>query len=149
VERYQSMLANLGHRMGVPREDLEDLTAEIFLRIYKNLGSYDPTRPLFPWLYSVALNRIHDHQRALARQPQRLEASELRPVEAQSRSILEREHVRAGLQKLPERYRRVLVLHYLEDLSVAEIASILGQAEGSVKVQLLRGRRRLRRILEP
>ncbi|HEX9637696.1 MAG TPA: sigma-70 family RNA polymerase sigma factor [Acidobacteriota bacterium] len=147
VARYQSMLASLAYRMGIARGDLEDVVSEVFLRLYQRLGAYDPSRPFFPWLYSVALHRIRDLQRRAARQAWRPDVGPP-AVEPRGPDLVEQDQLRLALAQLPERYRRPLVLYHLEELSVAETAAALDLPEGSVKVQLLRGRRRLRELME-
>jgi RNA polymerase sigma-70 factor (ECF subfamily) len=66
---YRAELPYVWHslrRLGVPRADLEDLAQEVFLRAFRSFASYDPTRPLRPWLFAIAYRLVGDH-RALSR----------------------------------------------------------------------------------
>jgi len=57
VSRYQSAVFGLCYRMVAHRHDAEDITQEVFLRAFRNLRQWDPTRPLVPWLLTIAANR--------------------------------------------------------------------------------------------
>jgi RNA polymerase sigma-70 factor (ECF subfamily) len=137
------------------REDAEDATTEIFMKVRQKLGMYDPTRPFTAWLYKVASNHCWDLLRR-RRIRQDLETGDIEtlPLEHPDPSQLEKmqidhdsKHVRAGLAKLPDRARMALVLRYFSDMSYDEIADTLGVRRAFVGVLLLRARHQLRDVL--
>ena len=137
------------------REDAEDATTEIFMKVRQKLGTYDASRPFTAWLYKVASNHCWDLLRR-RRIRQDLETGDLEtvPLEHPDPDQLEQlqtEHdskqVRAGLAKMPDRARMALVLRYYSDLSYDEIADTLGVRRAFVGVLLLRARHQLRDIL--
>lgn len=137
------------------REDAEDATTEIFMKVRQKLGSYDSSRPFTAWLYKVASNHCWDTLRR-RRIRQDLETGDLEtlPLEHPDPDQLEKlqiEHtskeVRIGLAKLPDRARMALVLRYYADMSYEEIAETLGVRRAFVGVLLLRARHQLRDAL--
>jgi RNA polymerase sigma-70 factor (ECF subfamily) len=137
------------------REDAEDATTEIFMKVRQKLGTYDSSRPFTAWLYKVASNHCWDTLRR-RRIRQDLETGDLDtlPLEHPDPSQLERlqaEHsskeVRSGLAQLPDRARTALVLRYYADMSYEEIADTLGVRRAFVGVLLLRARHQLRDAL--
>src|SRR6202167_3183726 len=137
------------------REDAEDATTEIFMKVRQKLGTYDSSRPFTAWLYKVASNHCWDTLRR-RRIRQDLETGDLDtlPLEHPDPSQLERlqaEHtskeVRTGLARLPDRARMALVLRYYADMSYEEIADTLGVRRAFVGVLLLRARHQLRDAL--
>lgn len=137
------------------REDAEDATTEVFMKVRQKLGSYDATRPFTAWLYKVASNHCWDMLRR-RRIRQDLETGDLEtlPLEHPDPSQLERlqaerssKEVRNGLAKLPGRARMALVLRYYAEMSYDEIAETLGVRRAFVGVLLLRARHQLREAL--
>jgi RNA polymerase sigma-70 factor (ECF subfamily) len=137
------------------REDAEDATTDIFMKVRLKLGTYDSSRPFQAWLYKVASNHCWDILRR-RRIRQDLETGEVEtlPLEHPDPSQLEKmqfdhdsKQVREGLAKLPDRARMVLVLRYYSDMSYDEIADTLGVRRAFVGVLLLRARHQLRDIL--
>ncbi len=137
------------------REDAEDATGEIFVKVQEKLGQYDATRPFSAWLYKVAANHCWDLLRR-RRVRQDLETGEVEtlPIEHPDPGQLEQmvqqssgAEVRAALDTLPGRSRMALVLRYYSDLSYDEIAEALGLRRGFVGVVLLRARHQLREAM--
>ena len=138
------------------REDAEDATNEVFMKVRQKLGTYDSSRPFTAWLYKVASNHCWDMlRRRRIRQDLETGDVETLPLEHPDPGQLEQlqaEHtskeVRAGLDKLPDRARMALVLRYFSDMSYDEIAETLGVRRAFVGVLLLRARHQLREILQ-
>ena len=137
------------------REDAEDATTEIFMKVRQKIGQYDASRPFTAWLYRVAANHCWDLLRR-RRIRQDLETGEIEnlPLEHPDPSQLQRlleEHsgkeVRSALDELPPRARMALVLRYYSDMSYEEIADSLGVRRAVVGVLLLRARHQLRDVL--
>ena len=137
------------------REDAEDATMEIFLKIREKLGQYDSSRPFAAWLYKVAANHCWDLlRRRRVRQDLEIGDVEDLPLEHPDPGQLERlveqrtgEEVRAALGRLPARARMALVLRYYADMSYDEVAEALGVRRAFVGVVLLRARHQLREAL--
>jgi RNA polymerase sigma factor (sigma-70 family) len=138
------------------REDAEDATMEIFMKLKGKLGQYDPTRSFTAWLYKVAANHCWDMlRRRKVRQDKETDDLENVPLEHPDPSQLEvlieqrtGEEVRKALAKLGPRARMALVMRYYSDMSYDEIADELGVRRAFVGVVLLRARHELRQALE-
>jgi RNA polymerase sigma-70 factor (ECF subfamily) len=138
------------------REDAEDATMDIFIKLQKNLSQYDETRSFSAWLYRVAANHCWDIlRRRKIRQDKETEDVEDVPLEHPDPNQLDRlieqktsEEVRHALHKLGARARMALVLRYYSDMSYDEIADALGVRRAFVGVVLLRARHELRQALE-
>jgi RNA polymerase sigma-70 factor, ECF subfamily len=121
---------NTLRRLGVRREDLEDVTHDTFVAVYKQWSSYDPDRPIRPWLFGFALRIASDHRR-LARHRYEVEApaSEPRDEKPDAAELLlqkEREEVaHAALSSIEVSRRAVFILHDLDGSTVPEIAAVL------------------------
>jgi len=156
VSRYEHKIFRLTQNITQNREDAEDATNEVFMKVRQKLGTYDSSRPFTAWLYKVASNHCWDMlRRRRIRQDLETGDVETLPLEHPDPGQLERlqeEHtskeVRAGLDKLPDRARMALVLRYFGDMSYDEIAETLGVRRAFVGVLLLRARHQLREILQ-
>ena len=137
------------------REDAEDATMEIFMKLRDKLNQYDETRSFSAWLYKVAANHCWDLlRRRKIRQDKETDDLENVPLEHPDPSQLERlieqrtsEEVRRALDKLGARARMALVMRYYSDMSYDEIADALGVRRAFVGVVLLRARHELRQAL--
>jgi len=76
VTRYQRLVASVAWRHGVRREEIEDLTSEVFIKAYRNLHQYRPDHPFSTWLYRLAANHVVDHGRRARREGKRVEMPE-------------------------------------------------------------------------
>ncbi|HVB85070.1 MAG TPA: sigma-70 family RNA polymerase sigma factor [Candidatus Dormibacteraeota bacterium] len=153
--RYAPAMYRYCRRLLPAREDAEDATTEIFMKVRQKLGTYDSSRPFTAWLYKVASNHCWDtlRRRHIRQDLETGDVDEL-PLEHPDPSQLQRleaEHttkqVREALAKLPDRARAALVLRYFGDLSYEEIAETLGVRRQFVGVLLLRARHQLRDAL--
>ncbi len=137
------------------REDAEDATTEIFMKLREKIGQYDSSRPFQAWLYKVAANHCWDMlRRRRIRQDLETEGVEDMPLEHPDPSQLEKmvedstnQDIRGALAKLPSRSRMALGLRYYSDMSYDEIADALGVRRNFVGVVLLRARHQLREAL--
>jgi RNA polymerase sigma-70 factor (ECF subfamily) len=125
----------------------EDLVADVFLQMVRYLPKYRVgTTPFRAWLYRLATNRVNRWARWQRRRAWQV-LHDIAQHDPAERRHDEAEHVRASLLTLPLHFQSVVALHYLEELSIAEIGQVLGCAEGTVKSRLARGRELLRSIL--
>ncbi len=137
------------------REDAEDATTEIFLKVKEKLAQYDAQRPFGAWLYKVSANHCWDMlRRRRIRQDLETDGVETMPLEHPDPSQLDQlitersgAEVRGALDRLPRRARLALVLRYYSDMSYDEIADTLGVRRAFVGVVLLRARHQLREAL--
>src|SRR5207253_2911768 len=138
------------------REDAEDATMEIFMKLKGKLVQYDTTRSFSAWLYKVAANHCWDIlRRRKIRQDKETDDLDNVPLEHPDPSQLDQlieqrssEEVRKALEKLGGRARMALVMRYYSDMSYDEIADALGVRRAFVGVVLLRARHELRQALE-
>src|SRR6202790_5842276 len=138
------------------REDAEDATMEVFMKLRDKLAQYDRTRSFSAWLYRVAANHCWDIlRRRKIRQDKETDDVENVPLEHPDPNQLDKlieqktsEEVRQALHKLGARARMALVLRYYSDMSYDEIADELGVRRAFVGVVLLRARHELRQALE-
>ena len=137
------------------REDAEDATMEIFMKLSEKLAQFDPSRSFTAWLYKVAANHCWDMlRRRKARHDKDTEDVTELPLEAPEPNQLEKlieertgEEVRKALDRLGARARMALVMRYYSDMSYDEIADALGVRRPFVGVVLLRARHELRQAL--
>jgi RNA polymerase sigma-70 factor (ECF subfamily) len=154
VRQYQNLVASVAYRMGVRAGSIEDVVSEVFMKVYTRLHQYDGRYALSSWIYRIATNHVLDGIRRQRRagsvaldavaEPADPRMNVAGEVELSERDRL----VRDALRELPDDYQRVLALKHFEDLSVEAIAEALDLPEGTVKIRLMRGRQRLRKILE-
>ena len=151
---------NLCYRFTGRTEEAEDLTQEVFIKIFQTLKSYDADQGTFgTWMNRVARNHLVDHYRRTRKE--RLTSSlddEAHPVAEQAgegneadRMVEHREHteqLQAGLEKLSPDLREAVILRDLQDLDYAQIAQILGVPTGTVKSRINRGRLELAKALK-
>jgi len=139
------------------RHDAEDLAAEAFLRAYRSLSGFDHERleTLQPraWLTAIVVNQWRNQRRTDSRRPATVSSDavgEADPVDALpgvERRVeihADSDHLAAMLVRLPERQRIAVVLRYIGDLPVGEIAEVMGCPTGTVKSLISRGLARLR-----
>jgi len=161
IDNYKNMVYNLAYRMSNNPHEAEDISQEAFLRAYQSLAHFNPSYKFSTWLYQITLNIIRDrfkkkelHYSSLDT-PVETGDSEFYPQPADltnnpERIIAQKEDAQAVQQailSLPLKYREVLVLRHLQDLSYIEIANILKLPTGTVKVRLYRAREQLKKIL--
>lgn len=155
-QQYAGAIFRFCRRAMPTREDAEDATMEVFVKVREKLSQYDASRPFSAWLYKVAANHCWDLlRRRKVRQDKETEDLENLPLEHPDPDQLEQlieqrtsEEVRKALDKLPARARMALVLRYYSDMSYDEIADALGVRRAFVGVVLLRARHELRHALE-
>ncbi len=150
VERYQTVVYGLCLRLLGHRHDAEDVTQEVFLRIFRSLRRWDRTRPLRPWVVGITVNRCRTWLARRARRPELvdyLHDTVAAPPADDSAELLQ--EIRAALGELRSEFREVFVLFHEQGLSYGEIAQALECPVGTVKTWLHRARQevmaRLRR----
>lgn len=162
VALYQDKLYHMAFRMLGSRQEAEDVTQEAFLRVYRNLDRYDESLKFSTWIYRIATNLCIDRLRkrrmsysldAESNEHDGLDGYALIPSDdrtPESEMLLSETQriVREAIETLPAKYKSVMVLRYLHDLSLQEIGEILDMPVTTVKTRVHRGREFLRKKLE-
>jgi RNA polymerase sigma-70 factor (ECF subfamily) len=126
------------------RDEVEDLTSEVFRRALSNLANFEwRGAPFAAWLFRIAANAIRDHSGRLERAPNLPQADD--PVEVPPEDPSERARLFRLVETLPRGQRRVIEMRFAEERSIAEIARAMGRTEGAVKQLQFRGLENLRR----
>ena len=159
VSTYSRRIYNLAYRFTSRADSAEDLTQEVFIRVYRSLDQYDSKQgDLQNWLMRLARNLIIDDYRRRQRTPQDTHADDLEDhtyhlhskVGSVQTEIERRElgaQVQAGIDKLSPDLRTCVILRDIEELSYQEIVDLLKIPEGTVKSRINRGRIELAKIL--
>jgi RNA polymerase sigma-70 factor (ECF subfamily) len=144
VRRYHARFFAVARRMLGNDADAEDAVQSAFLRIFRGAGSYREQWSGSTWLYRVLTNVCIDQSRKRrSHEPLSAESETIAPP----RSRGERIDVDRALARLPAEARAILLLCYVEELPYAEIARVRGISVNTVKTQLLRAKRLMRRFL--
>src|SRR5688500_4808005 len=141
---------NVAYKFVGRHDEAEDLTQDIFLKIFKALASFDRRANFQTWIISISRNLCIDHYRSVRKERQTIardvDTSDLQPASRERGPYQTAEHqdlrvlLRQGLEKLPLTLRTAVVLRDLQELSYQEIADRLGLPEGTVKSRINRGR---------
>ena len=150
VGRFQAEVFGLCVRLLNHRQDAEDVTQEVFLRVFRSLRGWDRTRPLKPWVMGITVNRCRTWLAQRARRPELadyLQDTVAGPAADDSGELVQ--EIRAALAGLRLEYRTVFVLFHEQGQPYEEIAAALGRPVGTIKTWLHRARlevlQRLRR----
>jgi RNA polymerase sigma-70 factor (ECF subfamily) len=157
VKQHWRKVFNLAYKFVGRHDEAEDLTQDIFLKIFKALHTFDRRANFQTWLISISRNLCIDHYRSVRKERETMardvDASELSPVsrergpESQLEQIKLKQLIHSALGELPVALRQAVVLRDLQELSYQEIADQLGLPEGTVKSRINRGRLELARQL--
>ena len=157
VRRHRRRVFNIAYQFVGRYDAAEDLSQELFIKIYHALDRYDRKRPFVSWLTRITRNLCIDNYRRRQRERElfssaevdmaRFESSERSPY-AQVRSREKAEFLRRGLSQLSPDLRTAVVLRDLEGYTYDEIARELAIPEGTVKSRINRGRLELARVLK-
>jgi RNA polymerase sigma-70 factor (ECF subfamily) len=166
VRLHNRRIYNICYRFTGSSDDAEDLTQEVFIKIYRTLGSYEVDRGAFAtWLTTVTRNLLVDHFRK-ARQDRMTDSIDAAPGQDEEAPTLSdqladpaatpdqrlatretQRMVHQALQKLSPELREAVILRDLQDMDYKEIAAVLKVPEGTVKSRINRGRTELARLL--
>ncbi len=158
VRTYRRKVFNVAYKFVGTHEGAEDLTQDIFLKLFRSLETFDRRANFQTWLVSVSRNLCIDHYRSVRRERmlvrRDLDAGDLHPVATTDSPYAPLEHrdraelIRAGLARLAPALRTAVVMRDLQELSYQEIAARLGVPEGTIKSRINRGRLELARQIQ-
>lgn len=167
VQLYHRRIYNICYRFCGSADDAQDLTQEVFIKMYRTLSSYDVSRGAFmTWITTVTRNLLVDHFRK-GKQDRLTDSMDTVPSEHEDATPLSdqiedqgprpdatvqsreaQESVHSALQKLSPELREAVILRDLQDMDYREIAATLRVPEGTVKSRINRGRVELARLLQ-
>jgi RNA polymerase sigma factor (sigma-70 family) len=155
VKQHWRKVFNVAYKFVGKHDEAEDLTQDIFLKIFRSLDTFDRRANFQTWLISVSRNLCIDHYRSVRKEREtidrQVDANELAPAAPEPGPIAALEQrdrvalLRQALARLPESLRTAVVLRDLQELSYQEIADRLNLPEGTVKSRINRGRTELAR----
>lgn len=133
-----------------PAGDPEDAAQEALMKAWASRDRFDASRPLWPWLATIARNVCIDQQRHAAVARARLQPAELSPLGPEDLAMgqAHRGLVRDAIQELTPGAREVLLLHFVDELGYAEIAARQRRSQGAIRTAVTRARSDLRRRVE-
>jgi RNA polymerase sigma-70 factor, ECF subfamily len=162
VELYKDKVFQICYRMLGNRHEAEDIAQEAFIRAYVNIETFNQNRKFSTWLFRIATNLCIDRIRKkkpdyyLDAEVAGTEgltmysqvAADVQMPEDEVENMELQETIQKEISKLPEKYRSVIVLKYIEELPLQEISEILDMPLGTVKTRVHRGREALRKQLK-
>ena len=167
VQRYHRRIYNICYRFAGDADNAQDLTQEVFIKMYRTVNTYDSGKGAFmTWVTTITRNLLVDHFRkskgdritdsldsapsehedALPLSERIADCAPTPDVQAQGRET--REMVHSALQKLSPELREAVIFRDLQDMDYREIATALRVPEGTVKSRINRGRAELARLLQ-
>ena len=162
MDRHRRKVFNLAYKFVGRHDEAEDLTQDIFVKIFKALHTFDRRANFQTWLISISRNLCIDHYRSVRKEratmARDVDASELTPASRERGPLAQleqsdlKEIIRRAMSELPDALRVAVTLRDLQEYSYQEIADQLHLPEGTVKSRINRGRielaRQIRRIQE-
>ncbi|WP_442602760.1 RNA polymerase sigma factor SigW [Paenibacillus sp. KN14-4R] len=162
VDLYKDKIYHLAYRMLGNKQEAEDAVQETFLRLYTNLHRYDETQKFSTWIFRIATNLCIDRLRKrkpvysldadmdggegndfYAMMPSNEETPEKQVIVSETQQL-----IRKAIETMPEKYKSIVILRYLQDMSLQEISDVLDMPVTTIKTRLHRGRDYLRKKLE-
>jgi len=162
VRQYWRRVFNVAYKFVGRHDEAEDLTQDVFLKVFRSLATFDRRANFQTWLISVSRNLCIDHYRSVRKERETIDrdvrSDDLAPAspDVSPLAALERrdlaEQLREALRHLPEALRAAVVMRDMQEMSYQEIADRLALPEGTVKSRINRGRhelaRQIRRLRE-
>lgn len=148
IDRYADMVYRLALSQMKNQTDADDLFQEVFVRLVSHVGELQSWEHVKAWLIRVTVNCAKKHFGLYWNKNVDYIENEEQLKGEEGYELPEEHPVREAVEKLPPKYRLAVHLFYYEELSVAEIAKLTEQKEGTVKSQLHRAREMLKGLLE-
>ncbi len=164
VDKYSKPIINYIYRFTASREDAEDLTQDVFIKVYNAAASYTPSAKFTTWIYRIASNisidyiRKRKHEKNGSSLDEKIDTGEgamekqeedakIIPSDKIAENRETQEEINTALQALPENQRAAIILKVYEDSTYAEIAQVLGVSVPSVESLIFRARTFLKKVL--
>lgn len=154
IGRYRSSLRQLFLTHNLSVDDTDDLLQETYIKLFLRLDSYNPTYTFGQWAYTIARNTFIDYCRGRHSELIARELPDIFPIEPsanpEQRVIIAQnnDQLMMRMAQLPLRYRQLIEMRFLSELSYEEIASQLGIPLGTVSTQIHRARARLLKLMQ-
>jgi RNA polymerase sigma-70 factor (ECF subfamily) len=154
MERYDKKLSRYGKKFLSGKENIEDIVQDVFISTFQNINNFDTSLKFSSWIYRIAHNAFvnglkKDQRSAIPHFDLDIFVSHTiyEDTLTEEKEYEEtRKMLDAGLDQLQPKYKEVLILHYLEDLSYKEISDILQIPTGTVGIRARRGREALKKV---
>ncbi|MBA3732776.1 RNA polymerase sigma factor [Patescibacteria group bacterium] len=148
MERYQQKLFRYGRKFLASEDNIEDVVQDVFIKTYQNIQSFDVSQRFSPWIYRIAHNTYVNALKKSSNGPLYIFDFDTLishtvvedPIEKEREQKEIKEIVDKGLGEIEPKYREMLVLYYIEDLSYKEISDILRVPIGTVGVRIMRAK---------
>ncbi len=162
VELYKDKIFHLAYRMLNNRHEAEDIVQETFLRVYKNLDRYDVNQKFSTWIYRIGTNLCIDRLRkrkptysldADINDQEGMDGYSMLPSDdhtPESEMLISetQQIIHQAIDSLPAKYKTIMILRYIQDMSLQEISDVLTLPVTTIKTRVHRGREFLRKKLE-
>ena len=154
VQRHERLVNHMISRIINDEEDIKDVSQEVFIKVYQNLGKFNYQSKLSTWIakiaYGISINYAKKRGNKSSMHFELIEDDlvDYATPEHILNSKNEAEFIQYHIKKLPSNYRTVLTLYHLNEFSYQEIEDITGMPEGTVKNYLFRARRMLKERLQ-
>jgi len=149
-ERYRAPLYNFLLRQGADESRADDLFQVTFFKAFRALSSFREEARFKTWLYTIAINAVHDDRRSVQRRGTTTEIRETMLVgEPAVGHRDEVDRVNAALQQVGARHRQLFTLVRFQGMPIAEAAQVVGMTASAAKVTLFRTTKRIRELLAP
>jgi len=153
-DMYRPVLMSLALRMLRNPDDANDAVQDTLLKAFRAIRDFDPSRPLKPWLCRICTNCCVDAVRSRKREGESLDQHEYmladdgEQVDDSATGSIREGQVMDAIDRLPDKYRKIIVMRHLRHMDVIEIAEELHKPEGTIKSWLFRARALLKKDLQ-
>ena len=151
VTRYSGRIYAAAYSFLRNMDDASDIVQEVFIRAYRNISSFDPVRPLYPWLYRIAknlcINKVKNMNSRNSSLPEWELAARTDDPETTYLKQQQADAVLSAIKRLPDKFREIIELKHFQECSYREMAEILGIPEGTVMSRLYNARMKLKEEL--
>lgn len=153
VKKHQKLVSHLIYRIIHQKEDVEDLSQEVFIKVYRNLKNYRGDSKLSTWIATIAYNTAISwyRKKSISEETELPETQQIVNPGLEAQEIMEKNELKRlilkKVEELPGHYRTIVTLYHLEEFSYKEIEEITGLPEGTVKTHLFRARKLLKEKL--